>query len=616
MPYVDLEYKLRTDDAFYGEIAHYAEILKMVGAAAATDPAMENRYKETLNDFLLKCDNNPVMLTPYFFPKYPKGEPLNFLEFPFAWNLFRWEVGSYTTVRGSRQIAKSTALATNQILTSRLVPNFATSYLCPRNDQLETYANRLRDIERAQYDFSGRDSDFRSNLRLKEFSNHSRIELMYAHTSATNIRGKSCDALNLDEAQDFDPDLEIEVEMMQSASKTPMTMYTGTSLTTDTFLEKKYLESSQASWIIKCPGCNHNNVPLPEFNVMDMIQPKGPSCSKCGKLLDVTSGHFVHADMQSFAAARYGYHIPQLIVPAVVNNPVRWERIYRQKHKGNPGKFLQEILGIPVEEGSRELTKQQLQDMCILGKDLMALRQKAANNKYQWVVSGCDWGGSDYQPMTKSKISTTVHVICGITPDGYIDILHFNRLTGMDYDSIAGTIISEFKAYNGFAIASDTGVGQAYNDKLRFKIPQERHLMFTYSGPDTQLIAEPKCIHLFNTWMLNKTDSLTFTFEAIRNKRIRCFSWEYAEEYLMDCLNMYRAPGEKAGGAGTNAFVYRASASKPNDALQAINYAHMLARIVMGEPMFADQSMKNRVDMMLRGQRMYIDSGDFGAYSG
>ena len=58
-------------------------------------------------------------------------------------------------------VAKSTALATNQILTSRLVPNFATSYLCPRNDQLETYANRLRDIERAQYDFSGRDSEER-----------------------------------------------------------------------------------------------------------------------------------------------------------------------------------------------------------------------------------------------------------------------------------------------------------------------------------------------------------------------------------------------------------------------------------------------------------------------
>ena len=83
----------------------------------------------------------------------------------------------------------------------------------------------------------------------------------------------------------------------------------------------------------------------------------------------------------------------------------------------------------------------------------------------------------------------------------------------------------------------------------------------------------------------------------------------------MDCLNMYRAPGEKGGGAGANTFVYRASASKPNDALQAINYAHMLARIVQGEPMFADQSMKNRMYEAMSGNFGYVNSGG-GAFSG
>jgi len=413
--------------------------------------------------------------------------------------------------------------------------------------------------------------------------------------------------------QDFDPDLEIEVQMMQSASPTPMTMYTGTSLTTDTFLEAKYLDSSKALWVMKC-GCGHENIPLPEFQVMDMIQPQGPSCAKCGRLLDVTTGVFQHTDMVAFNAHRYGYHIPQLIVPAVVKNALRWEALYRQKHKGNPNKFLQEILGIPIEEGSRELTLKQLQEMCCLKESLAELLRKAQHNGYQWIVSGCDWGGSDYQPMTKSKISTTVHCILGITPDGYMDILHFSRYAGMDYDHIIGDIIGHFFAYKGFALASDTGVGALYNDKLRFKIPQEKHLMFTYTGPDTMLLAAPSKTHLFNTWMLNKTDSLTLTFDAIRQKRIRCFNWDYASEYLLDCLNMYRSPGEKA--SGVNTFIYRASATKPNDALQALNYAHMLARIVMGEPMFADQSMKNRVDEILRGNAHYINSGEYGAFSG
>lgn len=1086
MAYLDLEYKLRTDGDFRHLIINFARTLQFFDAAARRDAKFLPRYRETLNDFLLLCNRNLVMLTPFFFPKYPKGKPLNFAEYPFAWNLFSLEIGASTTVRGSRQISKSTAIAALQLLCARLLPNFGSMYLVPRNDQLDTYQTRLRDMERAQFDYAERDSDLRSNLRLKEFSNGSKIELVYAHTSATNVRGKSTDLYIGDECllgsmligvpggsdilvdlkpgaaivafdehnnlkqdrvvriinrghrpawrvtlsdgnflectsnerlhtnhgwlylsqimphsenlrcrkavevealvaehraafarhvagrrqhvlrqqerdisgaawrsstgvlrskvpsierlcanagqncsklrmgqgelclldgdyaslelytrtvlppgtsvrdwqaelgqvcqsnvvgptdvgracvlvygrrkpqplfgqhmgsefqysriheepsgafgaysdsqgcvrqstqsqkerqgvlddplnsgfyesvstshqavctsvndvqgsvvsehdvlhvlqrpyrertyradyrspmlreagvptpkrsgsqsplaqqtgeqakkqrtsqggakcepasapstspgvathtrsrsgiqgevgeapdgieigllqnsrresqegqgrcsispseetalgcleparivsieyigehevwdietekyhtffangvavhncQDFDPDLEIEVEMMQSASETPMNMYTGTSLTTETFLEKKYLDSSQASWIIKCPGCNHENIPLPEHGVMEMIQPQGPSCGKCGKLLDVTSGRFVHADMKALAESRYGYHIPQLIVPAVVHNEIRWERLYRQKNKGNKSKFLQEILGIPVEEGERELTRKNLEDMCTLGKPSELLR-KAQAGRYQWVVAGCDWGGSDYQPMTKTKISTTVHCIIGITPDGWLDILHFDRLTGMGYDDIIGKIAHDFKMFKGYAMASDTGVGAVYNDKLRYHIPAERHLMITYTGPTAELLAMPAKQHIFNTWMLNKTESLTLTFDAIRNKKIRCFDWANAEEYLLDCLNMFRAPGEKAGGAGANTFVYRASATKPNDALQAINYAHMLARIVQGEPMFADQSMKLRMEETLRGTfNFQPGTGGGGAFSG
>ncbi len=37
----------------------------------------------------------------------------------------------------------------------------------------------------------------------------------------------------------------------------------------------------------KCIGCNHYNVPTPEEGVLDMIQPDGFSCCKCGKLLNM-----------------------------------------------------------------------------------------------------------------------------------------------------------------------------------------------------------------------------------------------------------------------------------------------------------------------------------------
>jgi hypothetical protein len=55
---------------------------------------------------------------------------------------------------------------------------------------------------------------------------------------------------------------------------------------TDTLLEERFAQSSQAYWVTKCTGCNHYNVPTPEEGVLDMIQPNGPCCCKCGKLLD------------------------------------------------------------------------------------------------------------------------------------------------------------------------------------------------------------------------------------------------------------------------------------------------------------------------------------------
>ena len=188
----------------------------------------------------------------------------------------------------------------------------------------------------------------------------------------------------------------------------------------------------------------------------------------------------------------------------------------------------------------------------------------------------------------------TVHVILGVLPGtGKIDILHIRRYSGMNYDDIVGDILRNHEACRGNAIASDFGVGAVYNSKIREKIPPEKHLIFGYVGPDSHLLSEPKQAHMFNQWSLNKTESISLTFEAIRQARIRCFSWDIAEEYLTDCLNLFRAPGERggAGGSGNSTFLYRAHPSKPNDTLMALNYGHMLSKILLGEPIIADQSL-------------------------
>jgi len=228
---------------------------------------------------------------------------------------------------------------------------------------------------------------------------------------------------------------------------------------------------------------------------------------------------------------------------------------------------------------------------------------KAVQRQYRWVVSGCDWGGSDYIPELRIKKSTTVHVIMGILPGGQCDVLHMRRYSGMNYDDIVGDILHNHFAYQGYALASDFGVGAVYNSKLRQKIPAERHLIFCYTGPTSDLLAEPEGSHQYNQWSLNKTESISLVFDAIRQQRIRCFAWEIAQEYLQDCLNLFRAPGERgqSGGSGSTTFIYRSHPTRPNDTLMALNYGFTLSRLLLGEPMLADVSVMFRLEAQLQG---------------
>ncbi|MEI2420517.1 hypothetical protein V6O07_09590, partial [Arthrospira platensis SPKY2] len=116
---------------------------------------------------------------------------------------------------------------------------------------------------------------------------------------------------------------------------------------------------------------------------------------KCSTILNVRNGQFVHEDNEALKAGYHGYHIPKIIVPAIVEDPRKWNDIFVKSRSGNKKKFLQEVLGIPTEEGAKEITENDLKEICFLGHQSDLLK-KAKERKYRYVVSGCDWGGSDH----------------------------------------------------------------------------------------------------------------------------------------------------------------------------------------------------------------------------
>ncbi len=610
--YLDLEFKAKSDMAFRFKL----ESLVKEYEAAHAKIAQHSKYGQLASEKLLEifkvCNNNTFYLVGHYFPKFPRNEPLSFHDYPFVSSMLNFQIGGFTVLRGSRQIAKTTGLSIRQIINANIIPGLKSLYITPRSQQLNTYQNKLREAERA-FRFFQEDHKLRKNLKFKEFSNKSTIELVHVLSEAGGVRGKSTDELLFDEYQDFDGDLETEVEQCQSASPIPITIYSGTSLTTETALEGKFLKSSQGYYTLRCT-CGHFNIPLPEYGVMDMIQPDGPTCTKCKRLLNVYMGHFVHASPKMIDAGQLGFHVPQIIVPAVVKNKTRWAQIYQRKLDGNPKKFLQELLGIPTEEGIREITRKHLEDMCILG-DREALQQRARDRQYEYIVSGCDWGGTDPSIEFKIRVSTTVHVMMGIRAGTHdFDIIHMRRYEGMDYESIAADICMNHSALNGFAIATDEGVGSVYNSNIRKILSPERHLQIQYGGPREAYFTEPQTAHTFNTWRLNKTESITELYQAIKKKRIRSYRWDHAQAELLDFLNMFRAPAEMPGGSTT--FVYRPSATKPNDTLQACNYAYTLGRFLLGEPLFADQTLKLRLEQTLRGSAQYYAAGSGAQWPG
>src|SRR6266404_4143792 len=190
--YLDLEHKIRTDGEFRHQLQRHQKRLEELDRMSQRNSKFIDSFHQALYDLIKFCHFNLALLTRYFWPRYPKDRPLQFADYPFAYQMFNYQPGGFMVFRASRQVSKSTALACRQWLMARLFRSFKSLYIVPRSDQLETYQNRFHEMEQANR-FYRRDRKFRQNLAYKEFPNGSVIEMASVHTTAAGIRGKSCD---------------------------------------------------------------------------------------------------------------------------------------------------------------------------------------------------------------------------------------------------------------------------------------------------------------------------------------------------------------------------------------------------------------------------------------
>lgn len=502
----------------------------------------------------------------------------------------------------------STSFAGRQLINAQLLPRWNSMHVTPHTDHRATYGTRLREMEMAGRFYKKR-HDLRQNLYLKEFITGSKIELVRALTSAAHIRGKSTDELLYDEYQLFDVSLEGEIDQTIKASKAKVRIYAGTSTTIDSPLEDRFQASSQGYWHLRGSRgwINFGD----KDQSIKMIRPEGlrdPWDST--KMVDVRNGQWVYAYPERLDMHQVGFHIPQLIIPDLIEDIEQWADIYRAFVDYDLKLFLQEVLGIPVEEGSREITQKDLERICVLGDpdDPVAnsreyCQAKAKRGEYKFVISGFDWGGSDHQADTSIKTSFTAHVMLGITYDLKFEIILMKKYAGMNYRDIVGRILHDHFEHNGMAIASDHGGGSVYNQVVREdkRVDIERHLVMNYTGPNTAVFTAPRIKDpMYNQWSVNRTESISALFEAIKDPEmpLKCYGWELARPFLLDFMNSFRVVSESMHGQ--RYFKYIRPPSKPDDIMHAMNFAFVLGKVLIGKPIIQDPGLARKLSDRLR----------------
>jgi len=509
---------------------------------------------------------------PYLFRL--RGEPYSLENYPQFREMYPSECPPDTIFMCGRQIGKSMNLSRSEVLDLISIPHFQLLFVAPLQAQTQRYSTlylreAITSCQRANYLQSDAathlsDGQIVKSVHHQAFGNGSGIQLTYAKTSSDRARGIFADRIDFDEIQDQLVDNIPIISESLTASDWGLRRFTGTAKTTDNTIEALWQDSSMCEWVMKCSGCNHWNIPNVDGDVLNMIRSDGVHCVKCGKLLNVRQGQFVPAYPDRMSVFR-GLHIPQIVVPAIVEDPVKWSALMRKVLRLPLPIIMQEVLGISCSIGARLITQEDITRQSVLPsvEDL----QKRLRD-YVFTVGGVDWGIAEHQ-------SFTVHTIIGVKPDGKIDVLWARRFVGFDPDETLKAITQAQRYYGCRMLAADFGVGFDKNVLLerQFGLPV---IQIMYTKQNRLLNYNPILGH--HRWTVDKVTALELMFLAIRYGRLQFPPQDEFKIYTDDLLSPYEELIE-SGGLTHRRFAR--NPNRPDDFAHALCFATMLAMRLM-----------------------------------
>jgi hypothetical protein len=489
----------------------------------------------------------------------------------------------------------STGLISAELFKCNILPNYRSLYLTPLKEQSKTIADLMLGMQRGSvYPPSYLTKrGYRNNMYYKEFPKGGSIKLLHVLSDSSKVRGNSVPTCVIDEAQDFDPEHLPEIAQVQKAfENNRCTIFAGTSKDLDTCLEAQYRAGSRGVWHIPC-GCPkkfHSMDPEDMETIKAMISVDGLQCpDNVGRLLDPTLGEFVHGDRSKLLMHMPSFHLPQVIVPKYASGK-GFTDIYKDFMRYPFKTFVQEVWGIAVDSGMTEISEGDLKKCCTT--KTFAQTQKdylEGKARYVKIISGVDWGGSDWEPAYRSKLSYTVHTIYGVKGDGVMDLIYAQDYSGMNYRDIAGSIVDAHNKFKAFAMGTDNGGGAYYNAYMRDcgRIPTNLIIHFQYT--DTKLMLDRIPHPEAHIMSLHRSDSISALIADIKDQKISWPRWDESSRLVMQCLNIRRNITEAP--SGKTVLRYIKHGARADDFFMSTNYAVMMKRIINREPLIPNQQV-------------------------
>jgi len=479
-----------------------------------------------------------------------QGKPYSLHDhFPFS-PIFRTRMPKHLLFKTGRQVSKSTSLASHGVLLSNCLPFFRTLYVTPLYEQIRRFSNNyVRPfIDRSPIKTLWSGTSTENSVLQRSFKNLSTMLFSFALLDADRVRGISADKIAIDEVQDFDPDHIPIIKESLSHSDWSLMQFAGTPKSLDNPIEGLWRQSSQAEWVIPCynGGCRQWNIPSMEFHLDAMIGPlhdfiseKTPAtvCWKCRKPIHPRHGHWLHR-YQNRRWDFAGYHIPQIIMPLHFAKRNKWaELLAKQQGWGNTpiNVFYNEVLGESVDAGQKLVSETELRAAAILPwknrpnqPDVEMIKRLS---HYKTRVLAVDWGGGG-----KEGVSFTALALLGFTNDGKIDVLWGKRLVAsQEHLREAAECLHWLRAFRCHFLAHDyTGAGTVRETVLvQAGFDLDRVLPFQYCrsasrGLIKHVPATP--VHNRDHFMLDKTRSLLYTFQAVKLGLLRFYQYDFVND--------------------------------------------------------------------------------------